>query len=375
MTETILVVDDNPQIRQIGKAHLTAAGFAVLTAESGEQALDVFQGSRIDLVLLDILMDGIDGCETCRRLRKLPGGDVVPVVFITAVDDLATQGQAMTAGGDDFLMKPIGRTELLIRVRSLLRIKRLQTELQQSNLILRQQRDELIRIQKQKESLTAFLVHDLKNPLTNILGFGQLLREAADLSEATREDVDRVVSAASGMRNMVMNLLDISRSEDGQLVPRPAPVDLPGLVAAICETGASRARLGKKQLSSDVNLADRPLRADADLLRRLIENLVDNSLKYAPGGGEVKIGARWADDQRVILTVSDLGPGIPPEFREKIFDKFVQLDPDASSHGRVSRGLGLAFCRLVAEVHGGRIWVEDNHPTGTVFKVEIRSVS
>jgi DNA-binding response OmpR family regulator len=160
---TILVVDDNLQNREVAEGHLVAAGYLAVQAESGEEALALLQGGgpRPDLVLLDVLMPGLDGFETCRRIRALPGGTRIPVLFLTALGDLGTHKAALDSGADDFLTKPINRTELLIRVRSLLRIKALSDEQTRHLEVISSQRDALVEAQRQKEELTALIVHDL----------------------------------------------------------------------------------------------------------------------------------------------------------------------------------------------------------------------
>jgi DNA-binding response OmpR family regulator len=118
----VLIIDDNLQNREVAEGHLVAAGYSAIQAESGEQGLIVIEEQRPDLVLLDVLMPGMDGFETCRQIRMLPVVGDTPVLFLTALGDLGTHKQALDSGADDFLTKPINRTELLIRVRSLLRI-------------------------------------------------------------------------------------------------------------------------------------------------------------------------------------------------------------------------------------------------------------
>src|SRR5687768_18030552 len=124
----ILVADDSPQNRLVAEGQLTPCGYRVITAADGPTAIELFRKERPDLILLDVLMPGLDGFETCKRIRELPRGDDVPIVFITALGDLETQRVALDSGADDFLGKPVQRTELLMRVRSLLRITELQAE-------------------------------------------------------------------------------------------------------------------------------------------------------------------------------------------------------------------------------------------------------
>ncbi len=215
----ILVVDDNLQNRELAAGHLVSSGYTATLAENGEEGLRLFHQRPADLVLLDVMMPGMDGFETCARLRRLPGGSDISVVFLTALTDLGSHQRAMNSGADDFLTKPINRTELLLRVRSLLWIKRLKDELRDGYDLIRSQRDALLSAQRQREELAQLVVHDLKNPLTSIIGNGYWLAETCTDSEQARAS-SQIVQAASAMHRMVMNLLDISRSEDGAMVPK-----------------------------------------------------------------------------------------------------------------------------------------------------------
>lgn len=366
--QKILVIDDNSANRELAEGHLVAAGYAVILADGGEAGIAAFKERDPDLVLLDILMPGIDGFETCLRLKALPAGRDVPVVFLTALGDLGSHQKAIESGADDFLTKPINRTELLIRVRSLLWVKRLRDELTDGYDLIRSQRDALLQAQRQKEELSALVVHDLKNPLTVILANVQFLKDA-NLNEDERDAMCDVCTSAESMHRMILNLLDISRSEDGTLVPKLAEVDLVALVVEVC--GLARRRSEERSLTLTHEVAVRKVRADKDMLQRLIENLLDNGIKYAPVGGSIQIRVQPADDGCVEIRINDEGLGVPEEYRQRIFEKYVQIDRDVGAHARSSRGLGLAFCRLAAEAHGGRIWVEENRPKGSSFCVRI----
>jgi len=365
---TVLVVDDNAANRQVAEGHLVAAGYAVQLAESGEQALAAFQKRPPDLVLLDILMPGWDGFETCKRLKALPEGREVPIVFLTALGDLTSHQKALENGADDFLIKPINRTELLIRVRSLLWVKRLKDELSNGYDLIRSQRDALLHAQRQKEELSALVVHDLKNPLTGILVNARFLITEPSIQGDPREALRDIVTSAEAMHRMVMNLLDISRSEDGTLVPKLGVVELGPLIEETC--GTARRRMEERKLKLTLELSAQTVRADRDLLQRLLENLIDNGIKYTPTGGGIEVETRREADGQVLIRISDTGQGVPPAQRERIFEKYVRVE-ESGEAARSSRGLGLAFCRLAVEAHGGRIWVEDHVPQGTSFCVRM----
>jgi two-component system sensor histidine kinase/response regulator len=374
---TVLVVDDNLQNREVAEGHLVGAGYFAIQAEGGAEALALLEAKRPDLVLLDVLMPGMDGFETCRRIRALPEAGDTPVLFLTALGDLATHKAAMESGADDFLTKPINRTELLIRVRSLLRIKRLSDELKRNYDVIREQRDALLVAHRQKEELTALIVHDLKNPLSSILSNAEYVLGRGGLGEDERDSLGDVLRASQAMVRLVMNLLDVARSEDGALVPHVTEFDLGVLLGEVCKEMGRRVEDKGQRIALDVAGRLVPLRADRDLIRRMVENLIDNAYKYGPRQSTIAIEALAStmDDgaePAVEIRVHDEGEGIPLPYRQVIFEKYTRV-VDGRGGGRNSHGLGLVFCRRAAGVHGGAIWVEDGAGPGTSFCVRLPS--
>jgi signal transduction histidine kinase len=373
---TILVVDDNLQNREVAEGHLVGAGYAVIQAESGEDALPILEGRRPDLVLLDVLMPGIDGFETCRRIRLLPVVGETPVLFLTALGDLSTHKAALDSGADDFLTKPLNRTELLIRVRSLLRIKQLGDELKRNYDVIRSQRDALLAAQRSKEELTALIVHDLKNPLSSILSNAQYVLGRSGLVGDDRDAVDDIVRASQAMMRLVMNLLDVSRSEDGALVPQVTEFHLPTLLGEICSEMGRRVEDKHQRLALGVAAGVEALRGDRDFVRRIVENLVDNAYKYGPRHATITLDVRSAlmedgAEPAVEIRVRDEGEGIPAAYRQLIFEKYGRVESRPANEARNSHGLGLVFCRRAVAVHGGAIWVEDGGGRGGCFCVRL----
>jgi signal transduction histidine kinase len=365
------VVDDQGDNRQVLEAYLGSAGYAILLAESGEEGVARFEEGDVDLVLMDVVMPGIDGFEACRRIRALRMGADMPIIFLTALTDAATHMKARDLGAADFIAKPVNRTELLMRVRSLLWMRRLTDDLRQGHELIRSQHDAVIWAQQRKEELINLVVHDLKNPIASILANAHFLVREPNLSEDAREASRDIHEAADSMQRMVLNLLDISRSEEGALVPRLSEVDVPSLVEEVLSVMTRRANERQQTILVDLSPDVKRNVVDRDLLLRLLENLLDNALKYSPPGGTIRVEAS-SPNGFLDFSVRDEGPGIPGAYRERIFEKYVQLEDSATSLARTSRGLGLVFCRLAAEAHGGRIWVEDNAPRGTAFKVRLR---
>jgi two-component system, sensor histidine kinase and response regulator len=355
----ILVVDDHGTTRDLLRSVLEEGGFQVQPAATGQEALAWFQDWEPDLVVLDVLMPGMDGLEVCRRLRRLERGQETPILFLTADGRRETQMGAIEAGGDDLLHKPSLHRELLIRVRSLLRIRRLQVD-------LRQERDRLEELQKQREMLQHFLVHDLRSQLQAVLCATELIAEAAEGPLGAQ--ASRIQESVLTMDRMTQDLLDIAKCESGTLQAERSRF----LLEATLDKWIEDLRPlfdRKEQRVRALVPAGLVMEGDPELLRRCFLNLVGNAAKYGPRGGEtvVKVLLQGED---LHLRIEDQGPGIPEAMRDRIFDPFVRLARDADQ-ARTSSGLGLAFCRAVAQVHGGRIWVEPNEPSGAVFCLEL----
>lgn len=359
----ILVVDDNAQNRLAISDTLEAEGFEILEAEDGFAAITAFQAHAPDCILMDARMPGLDGFGACARIRALPGGPETPIIFVTALRDLETFDAAQRAGANDFLTKPIHLSELVTRVNTALRLRQMSVELREAYDLVKKQRDELLRLQLQKERLTAFVVHDLKNPVGAIDMSAQLLLFDKSLSEKSRQAAKQIRGDVRAMLRLILNLLDISRSEEGQLKPRKVDVPAADVVREVAEALATRAAAFGVTIESTVEAPT--IRAERDLLRRVIENLVDNAIRHAPRGTEIRIVVTRADGA-VEVRVIDRGPGIPPALREKIFDKYVQLEDGERHASDTNRGLGLTFCKVTVEAHGGTLTIEDAAP-GAIF--------
>ena len=353
MSGVILVVDDNLPNRLVAEGHLVAAGYDVLLAESGAEALRVFQESSVDLVLLDVMMPGMDGFETCSELRQLPGGLETPILFLTALNDLDSHERALEIGADDYLTKPVQRVELLLRVRSLVRIKRLLVE-------LRSHRDALLIARARRRQLSRMIVHDLKSPLQGVVGYAELLASQQGLGEKAERYVSQICRAGERMHEMVLKVLQVEQDDEVTLTPNRERVEIEPWLAEVTRPAAERLeREGHSLLTScPPGLV---VEADPDLLQRVLDNLLENGLSYAPGPLEV-VAEASADEVR--LTVCDRGPGVPEASRVRLFEPHFRLE---GSEGQTNQGLGLAFCRMALEAHGGQVWVEPNEPRGCRF--------
>jgi len=365
MSATVLVADDRADNRALAGATLEDEGYRVVFATNGEETVKAFARAHPECILLDVRMPGLDGPAACKRIRTMPGGTLVSIIFVTALHDLDTFDRAIEAGGDDFLNKPYRPQELVIRVEAALKVRSLAAERNDLYVEIKQQRDALQRLQLQKEQLISFLVHDLKNPVHAIDLQAQLLLRDRGAGERAHRAAVKIRDEGHSQLRMITTLLDIAKADEGQLAAVREQIDLSSLVAEVVETMNVHAAAANVALASDV--ATPTLRADPSLIRRVLENLVENAIRYSPEGSEVRVIAASVDGG-IELRVSDAGPGVPPDQRARVFERFAQVDEQIPS--RPNRGLGLAFCKLAVEAHGGRIWIEDASP-GAVFCVRI----
>jgi two-component system sensor histidine kinase/response regulator len=359
----VLVVDDNEQNRLLAEGSLVDEGYDVTLAASGSEALDAFARHHFDCVLLDVRMPGMNGFEVCREMRKLPRGPAVSILFLTALRDIDTFEAAQVAGGDDFLTKPLSPAELVIRVRTALSLRRMDAENRDLVQTIRDQRDAMVRMQLQKEQLTAFLVHDLKNPVNSLDLHAQLLLRNKTLSESGKESVRAIRHEAERLIQLIGNMLDLSKGEAGELTLHKSEVDVLQLVDAICKEFEVRAL--SKELVWKQDVSSNVVHGDGGMLRRVLENLMDNAIRHAPQGSTISVRSKHAKGSFEI-EVADEGPGVPDELKSAIFERFVQTGGRSTSN----YGLGLAFCKLVVEAHGGSIAVEDGSP-GALFRVRL----
>lgn len=221
----------------------------------------------------------------------------------------------------------------------------------------------LLEVQRQKEALSALVVHDLKSPASTLILAASLRLRAPDLLPADGRSWSRVLSSAEHIHRTALDLLDIAASEEGKLTPRPAAIDLGALFAEVSDLLLPLAEKRGQSIELCSEVPPGALQADPALLRRVLQNLVDNALHHGSAQSTVRLVARasagWVD-----IAVCDGNTRIPPHLRERIFERYVRLGEGAN---RTGQGLGLTFCQMAVEAHGGAIWIEDNEPSGNRF--------
>ncbi len=334
----VLVVDDDEQICRQLAAGLASAGYQVMTAHDGAGAMSQGEETPPDIAIVDLEMP-TSGLDVIRHLKRLHGA-ATHVIVMTGHDDERNRSEAFEAGTDDFVVKPTGLSELKRRVAAALRTQRAYVE-------VRLQKEVSDRRMTYGAEASALLAHDLNNALAVSLSNLQYLAEELTLEVDHKDALASTLRSLRRMSGLVANFVDIARFEDAAVKPMVAPVRVRKLLASVLEVNVSAAKQGVQFVVE----CDEALEArfDAALIERVLHNLVGNASRYCNAGGQVIVTAGpWNDEGSLKFTVTNTGPQVPENIRGNLFGKYVR-------GGGGKRGMGLYFCRLVAEAHGGRI--------------------
>ncbi len=373
----ILVVDDEPVNLQVLSNQLTAEGYLVARASGGQEALDQVASWRPDLILLDVMMPRMSGYEVCHELRRSSSIDELPILFLTARSQSSDLVVGLTAGANDYLPKPISKSELLARVKTHLGLRAVHQELSQlvdertaqveEHQRLLRERERLIEeLEAKNAELVRFnytVSHDLKNPLTTIKNFLGLARQDAADGDADglEHDLDRLQTAADRLHLLLEELYEFSKVgiQANPLLEVPLEELMAELLVTLDDRIAERGARVEVVSELPVVLGDRPR------LEELLRHLIENALRYSDPSRppRIEIGMRSLEGESIFF-VRDNGLGIESRYHEKIFDLFDRLDPESSQ----GTGIGLALAKRIVELHGGQIWVESQGPgQGSTF--------
>jgi len=340
----ILIVDDTPANLLLLVRMLTQRGYRPQTVLSGRLALEAARAEPPDLILLDINMPEMNGYEVCEQLKADAALKEIPVIFVSALSETIDKVKAFRVGGVDYVTKPFQFEEVQARV---------QTHLQ------------LRRLARLRDDLTHMIVHDLRNPLSAICCFLDILEfhEAKTLSASTQVLVAIARRSAADLLTMISSILDVSKMTAGEMQLQREPCDLVTLMRTVL--AATQPLSDRRTVTLAAPESPLVLTVDVGLMRRVLQNLLSNAMKYTPAGGAVHLALIPAGNE-VRVTVTDTGPGIAPEHHQRIFEKFGQVE---THNNRQGSGLGLTFCKLAVEAHGGRIGVESKPGDGSTFWV------
>ena len=350
----IMVVDDTVANLKLLDEMLAKQGYRVRSFPRGRLALAAAARELPDLILLDIQMPEMNGYEVCERFKADPVMGAIPIIFISAQHEPMDKVRAFAVGGVDYVTKPFQFAEVDARVRTHLELRRQKLELEISYQRLQE-------LEQLRDSLAHMVVHDMRSPLFAMMMALDLVKiNLPNPPEKAAKYLQMAENNVSRLTEMVNQLLDISRLEAGRMPLNLAFCNVGSMVQAVMDALLTTA--GDRRMSVK---APEPVYAtyDQDIISRVLTNLLANALKFTVPNDEVEIAVSRRD-KVARISVTDHGPGIPVEFREKIFEKFAQVDGEKRKYGT---GLGLTICKLAVEAHGGAIGVESDPEAGNSF--------
>jgi DNA-binding response OmpR family regulator/two-component sensor histidine kinase len=394
----VLAVDDSPSYLGVLCEQLQREGYDVVQARSGEQAIELLMMQDVDCVLLDLVMPGLSGQDTCRHIKNVPRLREIPLLMLTGRDDRESMIEGLNAGADDYIAKSSDFEVIKGRIRAQLRRKyfedenrRIREELLHKELeasraraahelaetrarllaAMERKNEELEAANRAKSQFLAGMSHELRTPLNAIIGFSDLLDQGiyGPISEEQREAVLDILGSGRHLLCLVNDILDLSKIEAGKMEVTLETTVLAPLVEAV--SGALRALADKQGVALEVDLPPQLplLHVDPVRTKQILYNLLSNGMKFTPAGGSVRLQVRPVGES-VELIVSDTGIGIAPEDLSRLFGEFVQLHAPGSAKPE-GTGLGLALTRRFVELQGGRIDVRSELDKGTVFTVTL----
>ena len=354
-TDTVLIVDDTPANLSVLLQCLNEAGHHVLVAEDGEEALSLMTRRVPDLVLLDVMMPGIDGFETCRRMKQNPTIAEVPVIFMTALSETSEKLEGFASGAVDYITKPIQHEEALARVSTHLALRRLRRQIA-TELTL-------------KERFMRIASHDLRNPLCLASFATTIARRKISQPDVIKQQLDEVDEAVDQMRGIIDTFLEL------QPPAQSKAVDMAAVVFAAVRQHQSVAAVKNQHLECENIPAElASVTGSATLLYQIVTNFLSNALKFTPRNGNVSVQLSQPNPQRVRVEVIDNGPGVPPSERAQLFAENVRLS-NRPTGDEDSHGYGLSIAKQLAEQLGGRVGVEFPDSGGSIFWSEFPAAS
>lgn len=382
----ILIVDDTLENLQLLSNTLAKQGYKVRGAAKGQMAIRTARSSPPNLILLDIKMPEMDGYEVCERLKADEQTRDIPVIFISALDEVIDKVRAFQVGGVDYITKPFHVEEVLARIEHQLMIQRLSTQLQEKQNQLQEQNKQLQQeIQERqkaeqaaaaanqaKSEFLANMSHELRTPLNAILGFTQLMNRNPQLTAEQREFLEIINGSGEHLLELIDDILDLSKIESGLIDLNQKSFDLYRLLDNIEDL--FQIQTEQKNLYFIVIVSPNVpqyIRTDEQKLRSCLLNLLSNAIKFTNYGGvTLTIDKSKKSESSLQFSVSDTGLGIAPEEIETLFDAFVQTSAGRATAG--GTGLGLAITKNFVELMGGEIRVSSVFGEGTTFQFTIK---
>lgn len=347
----ILIAEDDPVSRRLLEATLVKCGYDVTVACDGTEALQVLQSKGAPrLAILDWMMPGMDGLTICRKIRGASGSQSTYIILLTARGQRDDIVAGLEAGADDYITKPFHREEFHARVQVGVR-----------TMELHHMKDELI----------SMVNHELRSPLTSIIGSLSMVAsgETGELSKDARTMIDIAYRNSERLLRLVNNMLDIEKIESGKMEFHLQSLELMSLVEQAMEANSAYARQLEVELLLKDALPGAKVNGDSDRLMQVLTNLLTNAAKFSPANDAVMISVS-RHNGAVRVAVADHGPGIPADFRDRIFQKFSQAQSPGARR-KDGSGLGLNISKAIVEAMGGQIGFETEANVGTTFYFDL----
>jgi two-component system, NtrC family, sensor kinase len=394
--QRLLAVDDSITYLEVLGEQLRQEGYQVMLANSGEQALELLKVHSVDCILLDLIMPGLSGQETCRRIKATPEWRDVPLMLLTAQDDRDAMIGGINAGADDYIAKSADFDVLKARLRAQLRRKQFEDEnrrvrdglvrreaeisytraLEQANRELGLAKEHAEKSSRFKSSFLANMSHELRTPLNAIIGFAELLYDGQVPADAPehREFLGDILTSGRHLQQLINDVLDLSKVEAGKLEFYPESCSLKSLVNEVLTTLRTGAGVKRIKIETALDPAIDEVSIDPARLKQILYNYVSNALKFTPENGCITVVTLPEARGRFRLSVQDTGIGISPKDVERLFTEFEQLDAGAAKR-HAGTGLGLALTKRLAEAQGGSVGVASILGTGSTFHAILPRVS
>lgn len=366
----ILIIDDDRMQRMLLTRSLTQIGHTVESVEGGPQAFELLKKTPFDVILCDIEMPDMDGFQVLERIMNDEELKNIPVIMVSGFGEMTGVVACIEMGAADYLHKPADPALLRARIENSLEKKRWHEQEKALHQEITEKYQQLKELEELRDSLTHMIVHDLRTPLTSLISGMQTVEVLGDLNEEQNECLNMSVEGGELLLGMINDLLDISKMESGNVQIERNEWSPAELVRRALKQVTSLAAMKDLRLICE-NCAATPLiTADEDKISRTLVNLLGNAIKFTPNGGSITVETEYimrpGRTNAFVFRVIDTGEGIPPEAFDRVFAKFGQVESRKAGR-RMSTGLGLTFCKMVVEAHGGRIWLESELGKGSCF--------
>ena len=374
--DNILIVDDVLENLDLLSRILTKRGYSVRSVDKGDAAIIIAKTGWADLILLDIDMPEMDGYEVCRCLKEDETTSFIPVIFMSALDEVRNKINAFSVGGVDYITKPFQIKEVIARVKTHLQLRNLQKNLESQvasrTIELATALQEAKAANSVKNIFFSQITHELRTPMNAILGFVQLMQRDSTLNREHQEQLRIISHSGEHLMALINDVLEVSKIEAGKLVVERSNFDLYQMLRGIEEMLKIKART--KNLELTIDHSDRVpqyIQTDEQKLRQVLINLLANAVKFTHKGQvKLKIDYNQQIANQISFEVADTGSGIPTQEIEHLFTPFYQTQSGKQSQS--GTGLGLSICQQYVQQMGGKIEVKSKVNQGSIFSFNIQ---